>query len=324
MSRILVTGGCGFIGHNVVERLQSIGHQVRIADNMTDYGIIPSDEHLYLLGERKKKFEPGTLIHEVSIEEIGGRLAIELFRPEIVIHLASMPRQRIVNGNPRLGSGVMVGGLINLLEESIKQDVRKFVYISSSMVYGDFTDNVSEDAVCNPQGSYAIMKYMGEQLVKDYSRRGLLDYTIIRPSAVYGPLDIEDRVISKFMFGAMRDEVLEINGSDEKLDFTYIDDVATGIVAAALSSNTKNQPYNITRSKSITLIEAATRVLDLVGKGSIKINERDLEFPTRGSLNIDKARNDFDYEPTVDFKDGLFEYHSWILASSYWRQKLKL
>jgi nucleoside-diphosphate-sugar epimerase len=324
MSRILVTGGCGFIGHNVVERLQSMGHQVRIADSMTDYGIIPDDEHGYLLSERKKKFQPNTLIHEVSIEGVGGRLAIEMFRPEIVIHLASMPRQRIVNSNPRLGSEVMVGGLINLLEESVKQDVRKFVYISSSMVYGDFTDNVTEDAICNPQGSYAIMKYMGEQLVKDYSRRGLLDHTIIRPSAVYGPLDIEDRVISKFMFGAMREEVLQVNGPNEKLDFSYVGDVAAGIVAAALSSNTDNQTYNITRSKSITLIEAATRVIELTGKGSIKINERDLEFPTRGSLNIDKARKDFDYQPTVDFTDGLSEYHSWILASSFWRQKLKL
>ena len=296
--RILVTGGCGFIGHNVVERLQQEGHQVRIIDNETNYGIIPHDELNYLMYERKKKFEYDTMIHGINIDNssVTSDIIFDLFMPEIVIHLASMPRQKIVNNNPIRGSDVMIGGLLKLLESSIKHEVKKFVYISSSMVYGDFTDDVKEDAQCNPQGAYAIMKYTGEQLVKDYARRTNLSYTIIRPSAVYGPLDVEDRVVSKFLLGAMRDEVLKVNGPEERLDFTYVEDTAEGIVGAALSENTDDKTYNITRSRSITLLEAAQTAIELAGKGSFEIHDRDLEFPSRGSLNIDAARQDFDYD----------------------------
>jgi UDP-glucose 4-epimerase len=146
----------------------------------------------------------------------------------------------------------MSEGLLNLLETCNKYEVRKFIYMSSSMVYGDFTDDVKEDAICKPQGQYGIMKLAGEWLVRDYSRRTNLVHTIIRPSAVYGPLDVEDRVISKFLLTAMRGGVLKINGEKETLDFTYVDDAADGIVAAALSDNTENKTYNITKSHSVT------------------------------------------------------------------------
>jgi nucleoside-diphosphate-sugar epimerase len=324
--RILVTGGCGFIGHNVVERLQSEGHIVRILDNETNYGIIPQDELDYLMYERKKKFEYDTMIHGVSIESINSEMVFDLFMPEMVIHLASMPRQKIVNSNPISGADVMIGGLLKLLESSVKHGVKKFVYISSSMVYGDFRDDVKEDAECNPQGAYAIMKYTGEQLVKDYTRRyqKSISHTILRPSAVYGPLDVEDRVVSKFMIGAMRGDVLRVHGPEERLDFTYVEDVVEGIVGAALSENTNNKTYNITRSQSVTLLEAAQRAINLAGQGSIQVHERDLGFPSRGSLNIYAAKRDFDYAPFIDFKDGLIEYHSWLYNSPYWRKKLKI
>jgi nucleoside-diphosphate-sugar epimerase len=322
--RILVTGGCGFIGHRVVEQLQQLGHQVRVIDNMTRYGIIPWEEHNYLVQERKRVFNTETIMHQVDIESSIVETVFEMFMPEIVIHLASIPRQRVVNNNPRDGARVLCEGLLNLLEASVKHGVKKFVYVSSSMVYGDFTDNVKEDAHCNPQGSYAIMKYMGEQLVKDYSRRGLLQHVIIRPSAVYGSLDIEDRVVSKFLLGAMRGETLQVNGPEERLDFTQVEDTASGIVGAILSDNTRNKTYNITRSESITLLQAAELAVKISGSGSIQINERDLEFPSRGSLNIDAARQDFDYKPTIDFNDGLSRYHEWVKSSSYWRQQLRM
>ena len=85
------------------------------------------------------------------------------------------------------------------------------------MVYGDFTDNVLKMTVCNPIGQYAIMKYAGELLVQDYTRQYGLDHTIIRPSAVYGPLDVCDRVISKFFINALTGEKISFNGKMEKL-----------------------------------------------------------------------------------------------------------
>ena len=84
------------------------------------------------------------------------------------------------------------------------------------MVYGDFTDNVEEWEDCNPQGQYAIMKYAGELLVKDYTRQYDLKHTIIRPSAVYGPVDVDDRVISKFMLSALQDKPIRVFGKMEK------------------------------------------------------------------------------------------------------------
>ena len=105
--RILVTGGCGFIGHSIVAQLQSVGHQVRIIDNLTRYGMIPEDEHTYLMHERKKRFDSSTIIHDISIEGMYINSVFETFLPDIVIHLASMPRQRLVNRNPVGGARVM-------------------------------------------------------------------------------------------------------------------------------------------------------------------------------------------------------------------------
>jgi len=319
---ILVTGGCGLIGHNVVKRLQDQGHVVSIVDNKTNYGIIPQDEIEYLMRERQKKIGDKSFVYTKDIsstEDIDRIFSIE--EPEIVIHMASFPRQKVVNANPAWGSRVMSEGLLNLLEASTKYDVRKFVYISSSMVYGDFTDDVTEDAICKPQGQYGIMKLAGEWLVKDYSRHDYMAHTIIRPSAVYGPLDVEDRVIAKFMLTAMRGGTLKVNGENETLDFTYVEDAADGIVAAALSDNTDNKTYNITKSHSRTLLDAANLAVKLAGKGTIELRSKDADFPSRGALNIDAARRDFGFDPKIDVEEGFEKYYEWLSNSSFWSGK---
>jgi nucleoside-diphosphate-sugar epimerase len=324
MSNILVTGGLGLIGHNVVKRLQDLGHQVSIMDTQTNYGIIPQDEVDYLMSERIKKLKEGDYCYDYDISDSKSvNHVFNIEQPEIVIHMASFPRQKVVNANPAWGSRVMSEGLLNLLEASDKYDVRKFIYISSSMVYGNFTDDVTEDAICKPQGQYGIMKLAGEWLVKDYSRKTNLVHTIIRPSAVYGPLDVEDRVIAKFMLTAMRGGVLNVNGANETLDFTYVDDAADGIVAAALSDNTENKTYNITKSHSRTLLEAAQLALKLAGGGTLVVKDKDKDFPSRGALNIDAARRDFGYDPKVDVEEGFEKYYAWISTSSYWQDKIK-
>ena len=323
MSDILVTGGYGLIGHNVVRKLKDLKHRVMVVDTETNYGIIPQDEIEYLMSERKKK----TGIIENVRWDISDRFMMHQvfykFMPDIVIHMASFPRQKVVNANPPYGARVMSEGLLNLLEESKLSSVKKFIYISSSMIYGDFTDDVTEDAICNPQGQYGIMKLAGEWLVKDYSRRGYFNHTIIRPSAVYGPLDVEDRVIAKFMLTAMRGGVLNVNGAGETLDFTYVDDAADGIVAAALNESTNNKTYNITKSHSRTLLEAAELAVKIVGKGSINVRDKDADFPSRGALNIDAARNDFGYNPKVDVEEGFEKYYDWLSNSPYWQKRIE-
>jgi UDP-glucose 4-epimerase len=319
---ILVTGGLGLIGHNVVKRLQEQGHIVSIMDTLTNYGIIPQAEIDYLINERSKKIDlSGHYNYDISDAKLVDHV-FNIEQPEIVIHMASFPRQKVVNANPAQGSRVMSEGLINLLEASNNYDVRKFIYISSSMVYGDFKDDVKENYDCKPQGQYGILKLAGEWLVKDYSRRTALAYTIIRPSAVYGPLDVEDRVISKFILRAMRGDTLKVNGAGETLDFTYVDDAADGIVAAALSDNTENKTYNITKSHSHTLLDAANLAVKIVGNGTIEVAERDLDFPSRGALNIDAARKDFGFDPKVDVEEGFRIYYDWLLKSEYWKTNL--
>jgi nucleoside-diphosphate-sugar epimerase len=318
--KILVTGGLGLIGHNVVSRLENLGHEVFITDTRTDYGIIPKSEIEYLVGERLKKIKT-TRIHRIDISDIDGvDFLMQTYSPEIIIHMASFPRQKVVNANPMLGAKTMVEGLLNLCEAAKKHGTRKFLYISSSMVYGDFTDDVTEDAICKPQGQYGIMKLAGEHLVKDYSRRGCFTHTIIRPSAVYGPLDVEDRVIAKFMLTAMRDSVLKVNGAGETLDFTYVDDAADGIVAAALSGNTDNKTYNITKSHSKSLLDAAKLAVQIAGKGTIEVRDKDADFPSRGALNIDAARRDFGFDPKVDVDEGFYNYYKWLIDDPYFNK----
>lgn len=320
---ILVTGGLGLIGHNVVQRLESQGHNVVIADNLTDYGIIPRDEMNYLFAERQKKITTNQIYRIGIAAEAMGKL-IEQHKIDTIVHLASFPRQKVVNVNPQLGSQTMSEGLLNLLELATKHQVKKFVYISSSMVYGDFTDQVREDAVCRPQGQYGILKLAGEWLVKDYTRKTGMAHVVIRPSAVYGPLDVNDRVISKFLLAAMRGETLNVNGASETLDFTYVEDAADGIVAATNLDVANNKTYNITKSHSKTLLEAAELAVKIAGKGSINVRGRDLDFPSRGALNIDAARADLGYNPKVDMEEGFNIYYQWLKNSTYWQQQLKV
>jgi len=321
--KVLVTGGLGLIGHNVVNKLESLGHTVTIVDNKTNYGIIPADELNYLIRERIKKIKTSAVFNVNIADYYEMNELISDDTPEIIIHLASFPRQKVVNANPRLGSITMSEGLINLLELAKKYQVRRFVYISSSMVYGDFTNDICEDAICKPQGQYGIMKLAGEWLVKDYTRSCGIEHTIIRPSAVYGPLDVEDRVISKFILSALRDQTLKVNGANETLDFTYVDDAANGIVAAALSENAINKTYNITKSHSRTLKYAAELAVEIAGKGSIEVRDKDSDFPSRGSLNIAAAKRDFGFDPKIDVEEGFNIYYNWIINSPYWSEKIK-
>jgi nucleoside-diphosphate-sugar epimerase len=217
----------------------------------------------------------------------------------------------------------MSNGLINLLEKSKQHAVKKFVYISSSMVYGDFTSDVDESAACRPIGQYGIMKLMGENLVEDYSRRGCFDHVIIRPSAVYGEWDVEDRVVSKFMTKAMRGETLKVNGPDEVLDFTYVEDTAMGIVLAATKDCANGNIYNITRSeeRQWNLKDAAELAIKIAGQGSLEVAPRDLSFPKRGRLDISRAVKDLGYSPKVNVEQGFQRYYDWYDQNSIlWRR----
>jgi nucleoside-diphosphate-sugar epimerase len=316
---ILVTGGAGFIGHNVVHELEAQGHACMILDNRTTYGIIPN-EHMSALHEERRQFYTAP-VHGIDLghsDAAGCDWIMRHYAVDTVLHLASFPRQKVVSANPGLGAEVMMVGLMHLLEAAKKNNIKRFVYVSSSMVYGDFTNDIDEDYPCNPIGQYGIMKLAGEWLVKDYARRTGMEYVILRPSAVYGPRDIEDRVVSKFLIAAMQGIPLRVKGEKEMLDFTYVDDAVAGIVGATLSANSVNKTYNITRSASHTLHQAALLAIQTVDRpGHITFESADAEYPSRASLRIDRARADFGYEPKVDITQGFQLYYNWLKTSVY-------
>lgn len=318
--KVLVTGGLGFIGHNVVAELEQAGHEVVVTDTRTTYGIIPEIELEPLIQERRKYL--GTdRIYSIDIADRDGMSwLIRHHRPSVVIHLASFPRQKVVNADPQLGSRSMSEGLLNLLEASAHNQVTKFVYVSSSMVYGDFADaddGITESHPTNPIGAYGIMKLAGEWLVRDYTRKTGMAHVIIRPSAVYGPRDVEDRVVSKFLITAMNQGIIQVNGAEESLDFTYVSDAARGIAQAGVSDLAWNTTYNITRGRARTLREAAQLAINITQGGSMRINEADNNFPSRGALNTRRAQLDFGYEPQVDIEQGFRLYHEWLEHSIY-------
>ena len=319
--KFLITGGLGLIGHNVTARLEAKEHEVVITDTQTNYGIVPQDELDYLMTERRKKIATDRIYRIDITDRDGINWLVREHKPDVVIHMASFPRQKVVNANPAHGAKVMMEGLINILESAKEHKVERVVYISSSMVYGDFNNQVTEDSECSPIGQYGIMKLAGENLVKDYHRRGAFDYVIVRPSAVYGPLDVEDRVVAKFMLAAMRGETLKVNGAEETLDFTYVDDAADGIVSAATRIMSANRIYNITKSHSVTLLEAAEMIVRIVGKGTVEVRDKDVDFPSRGALDIDRARVILGYDPKVDVEEGFQRYYEWLKNSLYWAEK---
>lgn len=316
--KFLVTGGAGFIGHQVVAGLESLGHECYIFDNCTDYGYLDANELSLIQSQRlallKSERQRADIRSSLVVSDI-----FEKFQPNAVIHLASYPRQRAVDQSPAEASDVMSTGLIHLLEKSKSQGISRFVYVSSSMVYGDFPDGADETHPCRPQGIYGILKLAGEDLVRDYARRNCFSHTVIRPSAVYGERDVTDRVISKFFVKALRNEQITVRGVNEILDFTHVNDLAHGIVQAALSPMAENKTYNITRSddRPCTLLDAAEKVVALVGQGQITVDTRDEKFPQRGRLNIQQAHHDFGYTPKNNLEQGLQQCYDWYKDNTF-------
>jgi UDP-glucose 4-epimerase len=325
--KILVTGGLGFIGHNVVATLESLGHEIVITDTQTTYGIIPQEELEYLIAERRKKITTDRVYRIDIADRHGMSWLMRHHRPNTVIHLASFPRQKVVNTDPQTGSRSMSEGLLNLLEASSENRVERFVYVSSSMVYGNFNNNddaddgITETHSTYPIGAYGIMKLAGEWLTRDYTRKNGISHVIIRPSAVYGPLDVEDRVVSKFLTTAHNRGIIQVNGVNETLDFTYVTDAAQGIAQASISNITANKTYNITRGQARTLKEAAELAINIAQGGTMRVGDPDATFPSRGQLNTLQAQQDFGYCAEIDIEQGFKTYYDWLANSIYWNKK---
>jgi len=311
--KILVTGGKGFIGSKIVEMLSNDGHKVTVVDNEDTYGIMTTAELRSLFEWRMRNWQEKN-VQVITGDVLDRLVCLKAFshNPDIVIHLATYPRAKIVDNDPILGIPKVINTTTNLLWHAEKFGVRKFVYVSSSMVYGDFKDGTKEDASTKPKNIYGEAKLTGERLVKLFAKRDGLNYNIVRPSGVYGPGDMPDRVVSKFFDKAMTGKAITLHNGQNKVDFTYRQDAARGIILAALSS-VANVSFNITAGNATSLRTLAEKIIEITGSDSdIEDIGNHKLYPMRGTLDISRAKDLLDYSPEFTLEQGLKSYYDWL------------
>ena len=311
--KYLITGGLGFIGSKIIEKLSNDGHQVICVDNEDTYDILKKEELERLISWRTRNWLRKN-VHEINGDILDRMVCFKAFslKPDTVIHLATYPRAKIVDQDPINGIPKVIGTTTNLLWHASKFQTKKFVYISSSMVYGDFVDGTKEESNTKPQNIYGEAKLTGERLTKLFAKRDGLNYVIVRPSGVFGPGDLPDRVVSKFFKQAMNNETIELHNGENKVDFTYRQDAAYGIIKAA-ESEVANTSFNITAGNSTSLRKLAETIIDITGSESeIKDVGMHKLYPMRGTLDIGRAKDLLDYEPKFTLRQGLESYYDWI------------
>ncbi len=312
--RILITGGCGFIGSYLCKDLLSQGHEIIVYDAFIQY-ISPFDSmyqknlDIRFYGIRDKvQFVRGDTRDKGDTSRI-----INQYKPEIIIHLANLPIADLSYNHPEEAIGSILNGTINLLDAIRDQSyIQRFLYVSSSMVYGDFVEiPAREEIQKRPKDIYGGTKLAAETLLETYGRRYGIKYTIVRPSAVYGPGDVNRRVVQVFIENALSGKTIELHGGGSNmLDFTYVEDTARGIMLAALSDKAVNETFNITRGEGRSLVD----LVEVMKKHipDLKINYKEMPFyrPRRGALSIEKAKNLLSYQPRFSLEDGIEKYIS--------------
>lgn len=315
MSKFFITGGMGFVGSYVVRRLLELGHDLMIYDSFIQY-VMPEGYDVYANPYYRLK----DVLNKVQIVR-GGITNVNMVRktlyeyePEYLIHLASMPLANLANESPEEAFNSILYGTNNLIQllQNLSS-LKKMVYISSSMVYGDFKYTpVDEDHPKNPKGVYGALKHCSEIIVQSFSKLHGIDYTIVRPTAVYGPFDGNRRVLRIFLENALLGKPIIVKGADVQLDFTYAEDTAEGIVLAALSPQTSGQIFNISRGEGRSLAEGAKIISRLIPGTKIEYVQPDKAYPRRGALNIEKARKILNFSPRYTLEEGLGKYFQFL------------
>jgi nucleoside-diphosphate-sugar epimerase len=311
--RILVTGGEGFIGSHIVERLCELRHDVMTLDNHDTYGLLTMDELAHIHQWRQRRWCEKVIRRRGSVTDKDTLLKVFQSRPEIVIHLASYPRAKLVNNDPLMGVNNIVDGTINLLEHCKNFATKRFVFVSSSMIYGHFDDGVKENADTKPINIYGEAKLAAERFCKQFHTSFGLEYVIARPSGVYGPGDIPDRVVTKFFDLAMQNKNITVHQGINKVDFTYVTDAAEGIIQCATTPGAANLSFNITSGEGHSLESVAQHIKDIAdSKSEIRVEGTNSLYPSRGGLDISRARDILNYDPQVGLVEGLNHYHDWV------------
>lgn len=310
--KIFVTGGAGFLGSQVVKKLVKLGHEVSIYDSFVVYTKPdPNVSSFDFITRLNDIFSDINLIRGDVLNKDFLRRSLNKIKPDIIIHMASMPLAALALEHSEEAYNSILTSTMNILEIIRDFDHScRLVYISSSMVYGDFTtDPVKESHPKSPKDIYGAFKLAGEHIVNGYHRNYDLDTVILRPSAVYGPFDSNSRVVRKFILNAFNNKPITIDGDGSlKMDFSFVEDTATGIVKSSLKNNIQGNSYNISRGEARSLRELAQIIQKYFQEVKITFRPKPKYIPSRGSLDISKAKIDFNFNPNTDLEKGVEKY----------------
>jgi nucleoside-diphosphate-sugar epimerase len=296
----IVTGGMGFIGHAVCKELIEQDCRVTPIDDLrfTNKRLLRKrHEHIYY-----------RLWHKGRADDLGLLYRNIRSKDTTIFHLASHPNQAAVAADP-YGACDNIVGVTSRIAHFCAENSIRMVYISSSMVYGNWLNTKAvEDQPLSPVNLYGMYKKQAEEIVRQVLPG---QHTIIRPSAVYGPLDNDNRVIMRWINAAIAGKPLRVDDPDAILDFTYVDDLAFGIVKAADKQMTDT--FNITGGYGYTLYEAAQMIVSMTNSSSEILLGTGLgkDHPRRGVLDINKAKNLLGYSPKINLSHGLNVVLAW-------------
>lgn len=327
--RVLLIGGAGFIGHNLALELSALGADVTIADGFRVNSLLnlatkvseTQDLKIYedFLDERLELLHAAGV--KMVITDASNRYEVAKVLDQgfdAVYLLAAVSHASRSNSDP---ANAIDNGLIpfaNVVSELSTRPSTRLVYLSSSTVYGHFEkDAVDETDNCNPFGMYAILKHSGEKILQATAGHSNLDFSVVRPSALYGERCISRRVSQIFLENAFAGRELVFMGNeDEKLDFTYIKDVVQGLILAGFHPNASGEIFNITYGNARPVLELTDILRDFFPRLKVRVEERNQATPLRGTLLNDKAKKLLQFEPKWELKKGYENYITWYLQRS--------
>lgn len=321
MSKVLITGGAGFVGSYVVRRLVADHHEVAIYDSFESYrspDLLRQQPNLALrLSPVAGKIR---LIRGNTTNKDFMRRQLVAFRPDFIIHLAAVPFVELASGQSEEAFRSIVASTQSLLDIMYDFDWPcRLTFASSSMVYGNFlTEPVAEDHPKAPTNLYGAFKLAGEIIVNAHGANYKVGTVVVRPSAVYGPLGANNTVIEKWIRLALAGEALPIVGDGSlRMDFTYVEDTAEGIVACALHPDARGEAFNITRGEARSLAKLVQVLRAHFPNLKTETRPMSANIPTRGTLSIGKARRIVDFEPKISLEEGVDRYVTHLRANSY-------
>ncbi len=312
-NRILITGGAGFIGSTLADRLLSEGKNVIVVDNFNDYydPKLKEENVAHNLNDSNYKLYRSDICDKNSISTIFDENKIDC-----VVHIAASAGVRASIQNPELFVQSNIAGTINIIEAMKKHDVKKMVFASSSSVYGNCNaEKFSEDLkVTEPISPYAATKSACEQFLYTYSVLYGINSICLRFFTVYGPRQRPDLAIRKFIELIKAGNSIPVFGDGTtKRDYTYIDDIVDGIAAAIEYNKTPYEIINLGGGSPITLsdmIKAIEKVMGISAKIDILPHQQGDVGKTVS--DITKAGKLLGYQPKVSFEEGIRKFLEWF------------